>query len=134
MRRSVSVTIAGQPYVLRSDADEAWVTRVAGVVDARFKKVQRDAREVSTHRVAMLAALQIADELLAERERRAALRRAVRARGKQVLELASALERAAVASNHLPSASVHIEIASSAAARTSSPVVSDRGRSEDEVL
>ena len=86
-KRSVTVTIAGQRYHLRSDADEAHVRRIAELVEERFRKAQRSTRQVATDKLAMLTALQLADELLAERERRAALRRAVRERSRRMLQL-----------------------------------------------
>ncbi len=87
MRRSVPVTIAGQRYVLRSDAEEAYVRELAGIVDERIGRVKRTSRTVATHKVAILTALQLADELVRERRRRAALRTAVRERAGRLLAL-----------------------------------------------
>ncbi len=86
MRRSVAVTIAGQRYVLKSDADETYVNTLAGFVDARIRDVQRSSKQVATHQVAILAALQIADELFRERRGRAELRRRVREQSRRMLD------------------------------------------------
>ncbi len=87
MRRSVAVTIAGQRYVLKSDADETYVHTLAGYVDDKMRDVQRGSRQVATHQVAILAALQIADELHRERRRRAELRRRVREQSRRMLDV-----------------------------------------------
>jgi cell division protein ZapA (FtsZ GTPase activity inhibitor) len=87
LKRSVSVTIAGQRYDLRSDAEAAHVQRLAELVEERFRRAQRTSRQVATHKLAMLTALQLADELLAERARRAALRSEVRRRSRRMLQL-----------------------------------------------
>jgi cell division protein ZapA len=72
------VTIAGQRYTVKSDAEEAYVHSLAQLVDERVREVQRGAKVAPPHAVAVLAAMQIADELLREREHRATLRRRVR--------------------------------------------------------
>lgn len=78
MKRSVAVTIAGQRYTIKSDADESYVQSLANVVDARVREVKRAAKAASADAVAVLAAMQLADELQRERDRRARLRHHVR--------------------------------------------------------
>ncbi|MFI5289882.1 MAG: cell division protein ZapA [Polyangia bacterium] len=77
-KRSFAVTIAGQRYTIKSDADEAYVHALAGVVDEKIREVQRAAKTQAPQAVAVLAALQLADELERERMRRTELRRRVR--------------------------------------------------------
>lgn len=78
MKRLVAVTIAGQRYSIRSDAEESYVQALAGVVDDKIKQVQRGAKTAPPQAVAVLAALQLADELERERTRRSDLRKRVR--------------------------------------------------------
>ncbi len=92
MKRSVSVQIAGQRYSLRSDADDQTVKDLAVFVDGRIKDIQRQARTADTQSVAILVAMQIAEELFAEREARAALKQKVRDKSKSLLQF---LEREA---------------------------------------
>ncbi len=87
MKRSFSVTIAGQRYSLKSDADEHYVQSLAGYVDEKIREVQRASKQVATHQVAILAALQIADALFREKRRRAELRNRVRERSRRMLDL-----------------------------------------------
>ena len=41
MKRSVAVTIAGQRYTIKSDAEEAYVQSLADLVDQKVRDVQR---------------------------------------------------------------------------------------------
>ena len=78
MKRSVAITIGGQKCTIKSDATDAYVQSLAGQVDARIKEVQRGAKTAAPQAVAVLAALQLADELERERQRRTELRKRVR--------------------------------------------------------
>ena len=85
MKRPVAITIAGQRYHLKSDADEAYVARLATYLDDKVRQVQEAGRP-GPQQAVVLAALQVADELFRERERRADLRRRIRARCEDLLE------------------------------------------------
>ncbi len=94
MKRSIAVTIAGQRYTIKSDAEEAYVQSLAAMVDQKVREVQRGAKTAERHAVAVLAALQIADELARsqqevtrERTRRADLRRRVRDKSRSIRAL-----------------------------------------------
>ena len=94
LKRSVAVTIAGQHYTIKSDAEEAYVQSLASLVDQKVREVQRGAKTAAPHAVAVLAALQIADELArsqqeltTERGRRADLRRRVRDKSRSIRAL-----------------------------------------------
>ena len=89
LKRSIAVTIAGQRYLLRSDEDDQYVRQLASLVDQRFRAVQSSTKQVSTHAIAMLTALQMADDLLKERGKRAELRARVRESSRQMLKLIS---------------------------------------------
>jgi cell division protein ZapA len=92
MKRQVTVNIAGQRYVLRSDADEDSVTALAKYVDGRIREIQRQTRTADTQALATLAALQIAEELFGERQAQAALKKKIRDKGQALLQF---LEREA---------------------------------------
>ena len=78
MKRSISITIAGQRYTIKSDAEESYVHSLAELVDDKIRQVQKGAKAAPRDALAVLAALQIADELFRERNGRAELRRRVR--------------------------------------------------------
>jgi cell division protein ZapA len=86
VKKQVTVTIAGQKFVLRSDADEETVKELAGYVDARIREIQRLTRTADTQSVATLAALQIAEELFGEREAQALLRKKIRDKSQALLQ------------------------------------------------
>ena len=92
MKRSVTVQIAGQRYVLKSDADEDSVKQLATYVDGRIRDIQRQTRTADTQALATLAALQIAEELFGERQAQAALKKKIRDKGQALLQF---LEREA---------------------------------------
>ena len=62
-RTSVRVTIFGDEYAIRSDATPAHTREVAEYVDRTIRHVLSAGTVVETHKVAILAALQITDEL-----------------------------------------------------------------------
>jgi len=89
--RSYAVTVLGSRYSIKSDADEAYVQALAARVDDKMRQLARAAKTAPPAAIAVLAALQLADELERERERRRSLRRRVR---DTVRDLREALARA----------------------------------------
>lgn len=67
-RRSVCVRIRGKEFRILTDGDEASLQRVAGLVDQTMGRVEHHTGAVDTLDVAMLAALNLARELLELRE------------------------------------------------------------------
>ena len=64
----VTVEIFGQRLGLRADGDEARVQEIARFVDLRMREVADRSSSVDTVKIAVLTALNIADELFQERE------------------------------------------------------------------
>ena len=60
----VTVEVFGETYSLKSDTDLEQVVKVAALVDERMKKISKANLCLSPSRVAILAALNIAEELL----------------------------------------------------------------------
>jgi cell division protein ZapA len=92
MKRTVTVHVAGQRYVLKSDRDEESVKALAAHVEARIRDIQKQTRTADTQALATMAALQIAEELFVERRAFADLRKKIRDKGRQILQF---LEREA---------------------------------------
>ena len=63
-----TVEIFGQRLGLRADGDEARVQEIARFVDNRMREVADRSSSVDTVKIAVLTALNIADELFQERE------------------------------------------------------------------
>ena len=89
----VHVEIFGQTYTVRAGADAGYVESLAAYVDAQMREVSQNAGAVDSVRIAVLAALNIADEYFrlraqeGESERRAQAKAEVLARA-----LATALD------------------------------------------
>lgn len=69
-RRSVSVRILGHEYRIRTDADPAGLARVANLVDATMQKLRDRTGAVDSLDLAIMAALNLARDLVAERQQR----------------------------------------------------------------
>jgi len=65
----VSVEIFGQTYTIRAGADPSYIERLAAHVDAEMSVISRGSGAVDSVRVAVLAALNLADEAEKARER-----------------------------------------------------------------
>ena len=63
MSSPVKVQILGQTYAIRGDLDEPYVQKLAEYVDEKMRAIAEATATVDTHKVAVLAALAIADEL-----------------------------------------------------------------------
>ena len=64
----VQVEIFGQTYSVKAGSDAAYVTRLAAFVDEEMKDVSRASGAVDSLRVAVLAALNLADEIFRQRQ------------------------------------------------------------------
>ncbi len=67
---SVQVEIFGQLYNIKGSDDPGSIRELAAFVDAKMKEIQRGTGTVDPHRVAILAALTISDELFRLRKQR----------------------------------------------------------------
>jgi cell division protein ZapA len=59
----VTVRIVGEEYALRGDGDPAYLEMLAGRIDARIRELARANPHLGLSRVAILCALNMADEL-----------------------------------------------------------------------
>ena len=80
MKRSVQVEIAGQQLTIRSDEGPDYVQQLADYVDAHLRVLsggRRITNATSLQRVALLVAMQLADELFREKDLHSRFRRRV---------------------------------------------------------
>jgi cell division protein ZapA len=63
MKRALDVEILGQRFTISSEAEEGYMLKVAGYVDGKMQELMQTTKPVAKSNVAMLAALNIADEL-----------------------------------------------------------------------
>jgi cell division protein ZapA len=66
--KGVNVEIMGQRLIIASDDGEEWARTLAATVDAKIKAIRASSQTVNSTNLAILAALNFADEL--ERLRR----------------------------------------------------------------
>lgn len=66
----INVNIFGSQYTLVSDGDDAFVRNIAQYLDDKMREIDRSHNMKSTARLAILAALNITEELFNEREYR----------------------------------------------------------------
>jgi cell division protein ZapA len=84
--RLVEIKVFGQTYTVKTEAEEDYIQEVAKYVNEKMDEVLKKTKSVSTLNVAILTALNIADDLLKEREKRIALLQEIEARSKDLVE------------------------------------------------
>lgn len=62
-QQHVTVTIMGRNYTLRAEEDAQYVRMIAAYVDDKLQEIAKVSPRMSTTRLAILAAINIADEL-----------------------------------------------------------------------
>jgi cell division protein ZapA (FtsZ GTPase activity inhibitor) len=85
VKRPITIHIAGQRYLVKSDADEQYVQGLASSVEAKVQEL-KGSRQIATQADVVLAALQLADELEHERRARRELKQLLSARARRMLE------------------------------------------------
>ncbi len=83
---SVVVHIAGQRYVIKSDAEESYILELGAYLDKAIREVQSTPRPAATQSQVILAALQITDELFQHRKSMDDLKQTVAERSRAVME------------------------------------------------
>ncbi len=69
-KNRVTVTIMGEEYILRGSSPPEEMHRVGRYVDRLMKTLSENNIQMSRHKIAVLAALNLADELIRLREKR----------------------------------------------------------------
>ena len=67
-KQSVKVNIFGEDYPIKGDANTQYILRVGKYVDLKMREVAEKLNNKAPLRVAVLAAMNITDELFRERE------------------------------------------------------------------
>ena len=90
MKRVIEVQIDGKSFAVRSEADPAYVDELARFFEARYKEVSPK-RGSNPFKQAVLAGLNIAEELFQQRNENEMLRRRVQERCERIQELVDQL-------------------------------------------
>lgn len=70
MKHSVKVDIFGHDYILKADTEDGHIKRVADLVDQKMKEVSLSTTSSNVSNIAILAALNIAEEYLKIKDER----------------------------------------------------------------
>jgi cell division protein ZapA len=87
MKTFVKVEILGREYSVRSDEGEDRVKKIAAFVDQKMKAVAEGTKTVSTLNVAILTAMDIANEYFDALDRQSQLARRMELKSSQLIEL-----------------------------------------------
>jgi len=71
VKKAIEVTIMGQKFLVKSESNEDYVAKVAGYVDGKVNEVLNNTKAVASMQVALLTAMNIADEFLKFRSEKA---------------------------------------------------------------
>ncbi|MBI3014161.1 MAG: cell division protein ZapA [Candidatus Tectomicrobia bacterium] len=89
MKNAIEVQICGRRYVLKGDATPEHAGRLAAYVDEQMRKLSASAGAVSSLNVAVLAALNIAEELFKVREEKQLLEETYEKKASNLIDLLS---------------------------------------------
>jgi cell division protein ZapA len=62
VKKTTEISIMGQKFMIKSDSNDDYVLKVAGFVDQKINEVMQSTKSVASLNVAILAAMNIADE------------------------------------------------------------------------
>ncbi len=82
----LELEILGQTYHVRIQGSREWAEKVGKIVDETMQEIQSQMRLQDTTKVAILAALNLADRLLILEESKSALANEVQTASRQVVE------------------------------------------------
>jgi cell division protein ZapA (FtsZ GTPase activity inhibitor) len=85
--KTIRVQIHGNEYPVRADTDPEYTRSVAAYVDRKMTEIASDQSLVSSTKIAILAAIHIADELFQERHKREETMNDVAERALQISEV-----------------------------------------------
>jgi cell division protein ZapA len=86
VERFVEVNILGHDYTVKTDAETEYIQEIARYVDKKMSEIVRNTKTVSTLNVAILAALNIADEFFKEMQKREELIQEVEHRSEEIVK------------------------------------------------
>ncbi len=84
---SVEITILGQQYRITGDAPDEYIKELARFVDERVREIHEKAPGITPQKAAILAALNIADELYRYKKEQNELTRNIEKKTEQLVRL-----------------------------------------------
>ena len=87
MKKQIEIKVLGQKFVVRSDSDDDYVNQVAAFVDQKMNDVMKSSKTVASLNVAILAAMNIADEYMKYKQTKEKQSSHIEKKIKDVIEL-----------------------------------------------
>ncbi len=84
-KKKVEVSLLGQRFTLRSDKSEEYVQAVAQYVTSQLENVSKQTHTISTYHVALLTALNLADQLLQKEDELLRMKQELKERAESAL-------------------------------------------------
>lgn len=84
--RKVEVSLLGQRFQLRSDKSDEYLHGLAKFVSERMEEMRKHAKAASTHNMALLLALNLADQLFEKEEQLHHLKTSLESRTQEALQ------------------------------------------------
>ena len=86
--KMISVNIYGQDYMLKSEANEEYLNRIAKLVEEKMKEIEGTGLDPNSQqlKIAVLAAMNIADELLQSKDSKDKLISSVESKSNSFIE------------------------------------------------
>ena len=86
--KMISVNIYGQDYMLKSEADQNYINRIADFVEEKMKEIEETGLDSNSQqlKIAVLAAMNIADELLQAKDSRNKVTSSIESKGNSFIE------------------------------------------------
>ena len=81
------VKILGQRYKMKSEEGQEYIEKLAQFVNEKIKDIQKNTKNVAAQNLAVLAAINIADNLFKNQERENKAKREVRERIRRILKM-----------------------------------------------
>jgi len=86
VKNQVEVEIYGQSYTIAGDADEQYVNKLARYVDTKIRDLAKNAKNLPTTKLALLAAINITHELFELRLDKQAKESIIEKKAKDLIE------------------------------------------------
>lgn len=87
MKKQIEIKVMGQKFMVRSDSSEDYINAVATFVDQKIDEIVKGSKSVASLNVAILAAMNIADEFMKYKDQRDKQVSKVEEKIKNVIEL-----------------------------------------------
>ena len=86
--KMISVNIYGQDYMLKSEADQKYINRIVKLVEEKMKEIEETGLDSNSQqlKIAVLAAMNIADELLQSKDSKDKLISSVESKSNSFIE------------------------------------------------